>query len=441
VARRAGALLVLALLGPISAEAEEPSSDPRYLIECIEVLGNQRTREQVIRDNLLVREGQILNEDLVTLSRLKLMNLGLFYDVRTRLRRGSRKGHVILVFEVSERNAIMVEELFIGGTARTPFWGGFGVSDHNFLGRGHWLHGAWVLSGDQQAYRLDYFAPSIAGTPLLLGGGLLYTRGLEVFSVVPTRPSPTPETDISPRVDYERLGGYLTAGVKFGGFNRALFDYRFEALRAFAGAGLTTPGIARGKSRLTSLSAVFERDTRDHPNIPTHGHRLRLSVELGSQLLGGSYEFSKYLLQWAQLLPAHRTHAFRLDASFGLIQGDTPFFNKFFFGDTSFFSLRYRAVPRALGLNFSKESFYDEVLFSTGLEYALPIPRMTGPANRGYLFFATNATYTASIAETLGQKDRPWGSGWSLSFDLGVKLDTVIGFFTFSVAYVLDVFL
>lgn len=439
--RRLSALLALAVLGPILALADEQSGEPRYLLERIEVTGNERTREQVIRDYLLVREGQILNEDLVTLSRLKLMNLGLFYEVKTKLRRGSRKGRVVLVFEISERNAIMVEELFIGGTARTPFWGGFGVADHNFLGRGHWLHGAWVVSGDQQAYRLDYFAPSIPGTPLVLGGGLLYTKGLEVFSVVPTRSTTTPETDISPRVDYERLGGYLSAGVKFGGFNRALFDYRLEALRAFAGSGLTAPDIARGQSRLSSLTAVFERDTRDHPYVPTQGHRLRLSVELGSQLLGGSYEFSKYLLQWTQLLPAYRTHAFKLDVSLGLVQGETPFFNKFFFGDTSFFSFRYRAVPRALGLNFSKASFYDDVLFSAGLEYALPIPGMTGPPNRGFLFFATNATYTASVAETLGQKDRPWGSGWVLSFDLGVKLDTIIGVFTFSVAYFLNVFL
>lgn len=433
-----GALsLAIAFVAP-RADGRAPRA-PSYIVERIEITGNERTRELVIREHLMVREGDMLQEELVALSRLKLMTLGLFYDVKTRLRKGSRKGRVVLVVEVLERNTIVVEELFIGGTSRTPFWGGFGVSDYNFLGRGHWVHGAFVVSGDQQAYRLDYFAPMVPGTALVLGGGLLYTKGLEVFPAAPGRLPPA-GTDVSTAVDYERFGGYLSAGYKFLAFNRFLVDYRFEALRAHVGGGLTTPEIARGRSRLSSLTWTFERDTRDRAFVATTGHRLRFSVELGSELLGGSYEFSKYYLQWDQQLPAPERHSFKLDLKMGLIQGITPFFNQFYFGDTSFFSFRDRALPRPLGINISKEVVYDEVLLSAGLEYAYPLFVRTRPLHRGYLFFAANATYTASIDETLGRRDR-MGNAWTFSFDVGVKLDTSIGVFTFSVAYLLDFFL
>jgi outer membrane protein insertion porin family len=421
------------------ALAQRTETEPRYLVERIEVKGNERTRPRVIREHLFVREGQVLDEEKVVLSRLKLMNLGLFYEVKTRLRRGSRPGYVVLVVEVTERNAIVIEEVFLGTSTRQR-WGGFGLSDHNFLGLGHSLHGAFVLSGDQQAYRLDYFAPSIPGTPLLAGGGLLYSKGFEIFPVLQQRPSPG-STEVSGLVDYERFGGYLSAGLKFGGFNRFLVDLRVEGLRAFAGAGLANPEIARGKSRLVSLSGTFDRDTRDRSFVATRGHRFQLGVELGSELLGGSYNFSKYVLSWAQQIPTWRDHSFKLDLRLGLIQGDTPFFNQFFFGDTSFFSFRDRALPRALGLNFSRETGYDEVLLSAGFEYAYPVFLSSKPFHRGYLFFATNGTYTASVAQTLGQQHRSTGSGWTLSFDAGFKLDTSIGVFTFSVAYLLDFFL
>jgi outer membrane protein assembly factor BamA len=241
-------------------------------------------------------------------------------------------------------------------------------------------------------------------------------------------------------VDYERFGGYVTGGVKFLGFNRLLVDYRLEGLRAHAGAGLTDPQIARGRSRLASLTWTFERDTRDRPFVPRSGHRLRFSVELASQILGGSYDFTKYYLAYDQLLPAPRDHSLKLDLKLGLVQGSAPFFNKFFFGDTSFFSLRDRALPRALGLNFSKESVYDDVLFSAGAEYAIPVFTTEAPA-RGYVFFAANTTYTASLEETLGQEVRRVGNAWTFSFDIGLKLDTPVGVFTFSLAYLLDFFL
>ena len=413
-----------------------PSSAPRYIIERIVITGHKRTRESTVRAHLLVEAGHVLDEERVTLSRLKLLTLSLFADVKTRLTRGTRKGYVVLHFEVAERNTIVVEELFIGSSTRAPFWAGFGLSDMNFLGLGHTLHGAFVVSSQQQAYRLDYFAPTVPGTRLTLGAGLLYTKGLEFFTVA--QGDGVQPADLGGAVDYERYGGYLSVGYKLGAFNRFMVDFRGEGLRAFVGSGVSQPPLARHHSRLFALAGYFERDARDRPFVPTRGHRMRVGVELGSELLGGSYNYSKYTLLWEQSIPTFAGHAFRFDLRAGLVQGDAPFFNKFFFGDTSFFSFRDRALPRALGLNFSKETVYDEILLSTGLEYALPVLRGSGPFYRGFVYLAGNATYTASLDETLGRKERLGGRTWTLSFDVGFKLDTTIGVFTFSLAYLLD---
>src|SRR4051794_39513268 len=61
----------------------------RYQIERIRFAGLSRTRESEIRRHLLVTEGELLDEDRVLLSRLRLLQLGWFSRVETRVERGS----------------------------------------------------------------------------------------------------------------------------------------------------------------------------------------------------------------------------------------------------------------------------------------------------------------------------------------------------------------
>src|SRR5512138_1976358 len=69
-----------------AAEAPAPATR-RYPIERIRFDGLRRVRESEVRRHVLVSEGEILDEERVLLSRLKLLQLGWFSRVETRIER------------------------------------------------------------------------------------------------------------------------------------------------------------------------------------------------------------------------------------------------------------------------------------------------------------------------------------------------------------------
>src|SRR5512138_381575 len=69
------------------ANAASPPATGRYQIELIRFDGLRRVRESEVRRHVLVSEGEILDEERVLLSRLKLLQLGWFSRVETRIER------------------------------------------------------------------------------------------------------------------------------------------------------------------------------------------------------------------------------------------------------------------------------------------------------------------------------------------------------------------
>jgi outer membrane protein assembly factor BamA len=149
--------------------AIEDPFKPRYIVEAIEVKGNEYTRGDLIISHLFLQPGESLDEEKVELSRIRLLALGYFKDVRMRLEKGSLRGRVKLIVEVEERNTWIVDDLFIGWSGSDPAWGGLGISDINFLGRGLVLSVAGVGSEHQWGARLGFFWPSVLGTSFQTG--------------------------------------------------------------------------------------------------------------------------------------------------------------------------------------------------------------------------------------------------------------------------------
>jgi len=107
-------------------ELEDPFT-PRYILEAIEVRGNDKSRGDLIIAQILLKPGDVLDEEKVDLSRIRLLALGYFKDVRMRLEKGSERGRVKLVITVEERNTIITDDLSFAWSHTNPFWGGLGI--------------------------------------------------------------------------------------------------------------------------------------------------------------------------------------------------------------------------------------------------------------------------------------------------------------------------
>ena len=450
------AAVALALLASTQGDAAGPGAPVtrRYVIERIQLEGLERTRPSEVRRHLSVAEGELLDDGAVLLSRLRLLQLGWFSRVETRVEKGSERGLVVLVFAFTERNTLIVSDFVIGSTGPQPFYGGLGLSEGNFLGLGLTLSGAFVYGGTPAdrpfdpprfALRGAFFAPDleIAGLPLVFGVSALGLRGEEFTCSDPEcRPFRGHYGD-APRLQYDRIGGEVTVGLRPGPFERLLAGYRIERVSATAVAGAPPgldagglPSIHTGRSLVSALTATYDRDTRNDFFFPTEGTRLALNIAFGSQALGGDYEYSRYLLQIESDHGLPHGHALRLLGAAGAAQGDAPFFERFYPADFAYFSIG-PALGRALELNFSTDARYDAYLLMLGSEYGVPLWSGGRFFHRGYVAVGARWLYSAARARA----GRTHASSTPFSGDLALRLDTPVGSFNLSLGYALDNFL
>ena len=106
----------------------------KYLIERINVLGNNITREDVIRNNLTLDEGDTFNKILHKRSINNLKALNFFKTVESNISEGSSKDNKIINIEVEEKPTGEISAGAGVGTSGTMI--GFSVKENNFLGRG-----------------------------------------------------------------------------------------------------------------------------------------------------------------------------------------------------------------------------------------------------------------------------------------------------------------
>jgi outer membrane protein assembly factor BamA len=450
---------VLAALSSAAAPAEEQISSPVYIIEAIQIRGNSKTEDYVIRRALRVLPGERLSVDdpRFELSRYRVLSLGFFSEVRLKLEKGSSRRKVILVVEVAERGTVILTELFLGTSEATKFWGGLGLAENNFLGRGISVEGAFVLGTDpevergrvQQSYRLRAGKRQIGNTPFGLYGSFVYLDGSDFFRRSGLESSSDPNDFLSIR--YRRIGASVGTGFHLGRYTRMYVDYRGEAVQSDVPTGAVRQdprgggqpiafGISDGTSVLSLLGLTVERDTRSDPVLPQKGSLLSVSGEFSSGILGSNYDYFKLSARYDVFFPVRWGHVISVQLRGGGVFGPAPFFEKFFIGDFN------GLVPgRSLGLNFStlpsRDFFgtsidskrYEEIALRTATEYIIPWFRGGKFAYGGDFFINVGLILLTSRAE-LRLRDRPLSESIpvDLTFDLGLRLDTRIGVFRFS---------
>ena len=374
-----------------AAEDASRTSHPPLRDRAHRAAGLSRTRPEAVRRHLFFAEGEILDPERVLLSRLGLLQLGWFSRVETHVERGTERGKVLVVIEVVERNTLIVTDLVIGSTRPQPLYGGVALSQQNFLGQGLGLSGGLVYGGSPEgrgrdpnrySVRAGFYAPdSLAPAPAHGGAGLgLFLRGEELSCADVECAAFAGNYGAAPRTRYQRAGGEVLLGVRPGPFERLSASYRVERVLATRiglpeGAG---PSVHEGWSTLAALTGSYEVDTRDDFFYPTEGFHATGHITLASRLVGGDYEYSRYLIQTDTAYSLFRL-PLRLQAAVGAVQGDAPFFDRFYAADYSYFAVG-PALGRAMELNFSTDSRYDAFLSMAGPRVRVPALEPKGHA-------------------------------------------------------------
>jgi outer membrane protein assembly factor BamA len=455
-------------VAPSADDAEDSSSivrSPghvglRYTLEGVEIRGNTTTLARVILRYVPYRPGDTLDvgDKEIELTRYRLLGTGFFREVNLSLRRGSRRGNVILVVSVVERNTITVNNVWLGlatdanpdgSTRPITAYGGLDVSENNLAGTGIALGGALVVADNQLGLRARVADHAFLGTAWTLEAQFLYNHAEDFFGnkdVLIDDPTQQVLQDYAV-VQYDRFGGSLGAGHDLGLSTQIFLNYRLEGLNATLPVAASDHRgndiepidfyILPGSSILSTLSATVRYDTRDEPVLTTGGDVVSAVVDASLTPLGSDYPYAKVQLRAQHFHRLPWGHVLRLDAFAGGIFGTAPLFEKFYVGDFS------DLLPdRALDLNFDRRTApnyfntdislvrYGQYAAELNAEYRVPIYHGTRSIY-GVDLFASAGLYGDCNAQDLTNPAAGY-TGFAtvpidLTFNLGLRADTAFG--------------
>ena len=134
------------------------SESDKFYIEKINIKGNFNTLEEVIRNNLIVDEGDPFNEILFNKSVNNIQSLGIFKKVLTEVNEGSNESLKEIDIEVEERPTGEIS--LTAGFGTTGETIGAGIKENNFLGKGIKLNTNIELTSDSIKGQFIYAKPN-----------------------------------------------------------------------------------------------------------------------------------------------------------------------------------------------------------------------------------------------------------------------------------------
>jgi outer membrane protein insertion porin family len=141
---------------------------PRIYIERIEISGNEKTRDFVIRRELEFAEGDPFNRSMLQRGKIAIEALGYFSAVSVDLQPGSASDKVVILITVVEQSTGDYGAT-VGWASDQGILGEVSVTERNFLGRGQYLRAALGLSGSGRSFDLSFTEPRLAGLKISSG--------------------------------------------------------------------------------------------------------------------------------------------------------------------------------------------------------------------------------------------------------------------------------
>lgn len=260
---------------------------PRVYIERIDISGNTRTLDHVIRREFRMSEGDAYNRLLVDAARRRLRALGYFKDVKIGVEPGSAPDRLILDVRVVEQPT---GELSVGGGYSTNEGAiaDISLTERNFLGKGQYVRLALAGSFERVAIDLSFTQPYFLGRNM--------SAGFDVFH------SETDLTDAS-SFKFRRSGGSLRLGVPLGDDWSLQTRYTFAIEEVFDVQTGASQAVldAEGTTNVSLLGYTLVHDTRNHKQNPTQGYYLILGQDFAG--LGGDVSFFRTIAEGRAYIP------------------------------------------------------------------------------------------------------------------------------------------
>lgn len=408
---------------------EEKSVDITYVmskgamvsINRVLIEGNSKTRDNVIRREMRLADGDLYNGSQLRRSNTRLNKLDFFETVEITPEPTGSPNALNLRVKVKEKPTGQFSA-GVGYSSYSQVFFSGQILERNLFGMGYQLGFTGTISARSADYTATFWNPHYDDTNL--GMGVALYNKMDEYS------------------DYDKksVGGRLLFGYPLGEYTNLSWHYRLEqyTIEDVEDDADKVIKDIEGDNWASTLYASIKRDTTDRRINPTKGTTYQFSTEYGGGILGGDDDFIKYIGDANHYYPIFLETIIHLHAQAGYIMengsDEIPPFERFYLGGmNSVRGYEERTIS----------PLYDDKDASEGYE--------EGDEKGGNKSFFFNAEYLVPIHKEMGllglvffDTGNAWDDDETIDFDLyssvgaGVRWYSPLGPLRLEYGYPLD---
>jgi outer membrane protein insertion porin family len=382
----------------------------RSFVNRVNIEGNTRTKDKVIRREVLVAPGDVFNTVRVDTTKKRLENLGYFAKVETYPEETDIPGRKDLTILVQEKR-----------TGSLSFGGGFSTVDKlvgfaeltqgnfdlfnwpSFTGAGQKFRLRLQYGTERKDFILTLTEPYFLDRRLSLSGQMFYTEA----------------NYLSADYDQRNYGFLLELRKPINAYMYGTLGYTLQNIEIFNVAS-SSPEFILSQSGTFTESKVYSSlvfDSRDNPLLSRRGQRVTFSPSIAGGFLGGDTQIYALDLEGSQYFHLPKDSILLLNGEIATVSqwgsgSEVPIFERLFLGGSN----NLRGFPfREVGPQENGEPVGGQSMARATLEWTFPIIEKA----RGAVFYDTGFVNTSA-----------WSFGFNhMASDVGVglRLDLPIG--------------
>lgn len=350
----------------------EINEAPRVFVERIDIKGNIRTMDKVVRREFLLSEGDPYNRSKLARSEQKIKDLNFFESADVSAKQGSAPDKTVIEVDVAEKST---GELSIGAgfsTSDGPL-ADIRIRERNLLGKGQDLLLAATIAGERTEFDASFTEPYFLNRDLAAGFDLFHvTRDLQDES----------------SYDQKRTGGGLRLGYPLSERWRQTVSYRVERneITDVQSDASTYIRAQEGERDTSAIGLRTTYDNRDSTLFPTDGWFLWLDNEMSG--LGGDSQYVSGRTGASWFYPVFDQVVLNTLGEVGAIAGygdeDVAINERFFLGGSTLRGFESAGIgPRDLTTN---DSLGGNVFYRGSVELSFPIGLPEEMGIKGHTF-------------------------------------------------------
>ena len=351
---------------------------PKVFVERIEIEGNIRTVDKVIRREFKLVEGDAFNVSKLQRSRRRIQNLGFFRSVNLEDEPGSQPDRAVIKVSVEEQSTGNLS-FGVGISSAVGPVGNIGIQERNLLGRGQDLRLNLRVAGSETQLRAGFTEPYFLDRNL--------SAGFDLFRITQDRDESS--------FDLERIGGSVRFGFSLAEELRQVvrLSVEYSDISGFDNDSSPIIEDEQGDEIRAVIGNEFRYDTLDNRFDPRNGFFAKLRNDLGG--LAGDTSFFKHEMTSGYYYSVARDWTLSVrggaGAVVGLLGDETSVRDRFFLGGSEPRGFKFAGVgPRDIDADDALGGNY---YYSGTVEGSFPLGLPEDLAIRGRIFTDFGATW------------------------------------------------